>query len=83
MTEAPDPRPIVELDKYCMYDIRTGKDLLRGGFAESDNCRQRADSAVENDSGNLSWRCPRHRGLVKGTVTGQVHYIWPVKSVDK
>lgn len=58
---------VVDLYVECMYPMRPD------ALAASDCCRRPADTAVERPDGMRTWRCPKHRGLIKGTETGPVH----------
>lgn len=57
--------PVHELHVLCSYPTRP--DVI----AASDTCRRPAESAVASGDNRL-YRCGVHRGLVRGTITGEV-----------
>jgi hypothetical protein len=58
---------VTDLYVECMYPMRPD------ALAASDCCRMPADTAVERPDGVRSWRCKKHRGLIKDTTTGPIH----------
>lgn len=56
----PEARTVASLFVNCSLRLRN---FDSPGFAASDTCQQPADSGVELASGNIMWRCLRHRGM--------------------
>lgn len=75
----PDAKPIADLFVNCSLQLRN---FDRPGLAASDTCQQPADTAVELPSGNIMWRCPRHRGMRTLTIgdVGKVHTYIIIRS---
>lgn len=74
--------PVKDLGVNCSY-LTKPENLKRGGFALSDTCQQPADTVVVTVSTDppgvtQQYRCPEHRGLVRGDEPGDVkHHIPP------
>lgn len=66
--EDPDAKPITSLFVSCSFPMRPD------AIAASDTCQHPADSGVKDDKGNLWWRCPDHRSMVKPGVQGEAHF---------
>lgn len=59
-------RTVHKLFVGCSFQVRN---VGQPGFAASDTCQSHADTAVVDGDRRL-YRCPRHRGMIDATRTG-------------